>query len=150
MNTTGKFKVLSQNDPQIAQVIELDQKDFPRPWKPQEWLDLDWKHHLLMGSWFNDEMQAFALFGHVAGDDTAHLLKICVMSSKRGSGLSQEFWTHCLDRLRELGLKNIYLEVESPNQRAIAFYQKAGFQLLRRIKAYYSDGTDAETMQVTI
>lgn len=150
MNTTGNFKVIGREDPEFSQVIELDHKDFPRPWKTEEWEKLNWDHHILLGLELGSALLGFALFGQAPGDDTAHLLKICVASPKRGSGITQEFWTQCLENLRGRGLKMIYLEVESPNQRAISFYHKAGFKLLRRIKAYYSDGTDAVTMQVTI
>jgi ribosomal protein S18 acetylase RimI-like enzyme len=48
------------------------------------------------------------------------------------------------------GAKSIYLEVELPNQRAIGFYKKLGFVSLRTIKRYYSDATDALTMQMII
>ena len=150
MNTTGKLKVITPHNQEFTQVIELDQLDFPRPWKQQEWESLNWDHHVLLGLSVESRLQGYALFSQAPGDDTAHLLKICVASSKRGSGVTQEFWAQCLENLRSRGITSIYLEVESPNHRAISFYQKAGFQLLRRIKAYYSDGTDAVTMQVTI
>lgn len=150
MNTTGNIQSLTSQSLQFAQVLELDQRDFPRPWKAEDWTGMNWNHHLLYGWETGEGIQGFALFARIPGDDTAHLLKICVASQHRGTGLTQEFWKTCLDKLKVLKIKSIYLEVESPNQRAIKFYQKSGFTMLRTIKAYYSDGTDALTMQMTI
>lgn len=150
MNITGNFLILNSTSAEFTQVMELDLKDFPKPWTPQEWKDLNWNHHLLYGYQTDQGLSAFAFFARVPGDDTAHLLKICVAQAQRGSGLAQEFWKTCRDKLKLLEIKSIYLEVESPNQRAIGFYQKCGFLLLRKIKAYYSDGTDALTMHMTI
>ena len=147
MNTTGNFQALGSA---TSEVLELDRKDFPRPWSAQDWQELNWNHHLLYGWHSAQGLEAFALFARVPGDDTAHLLKICVAESLRGTGVTQEFWKTCLEKLKGLEVKSIYLEVESPNQRAIRFYQKSGFELLRKIKAYYSDGTDAQKMQMTI
>lgn len=150
MNTIGKFLQLNPSSAQFTQVLDLDLRDFPKPWKPKDWTELNWDHHLLFASVSSDETVAFALFTRISGDDTAHLLKICVSEKFRGSGLAQEFWKACVDNLKLLTVCSLYLEVESPNQRAISFYQKCGFSLLRKIKGYYSDGTDALTMEMTI
>lgn len=150
MNITGKTESLIPTSSQFAQVLELDRLDFPKPWRPEDWTDLNWNHHLLYGHKTDLEILGFALFARVPGDDTAHLLKICVASSQRGSGVTQQFWKACLDKLKALEVKSIYLEVEFSNQRAINFYQKSGFTSLRRINGYYSDGSDALTMQMTI
>lgn len=150
MNITGNFLRLNPSAAEFGQVLNLDQVDFPKPWSAQDWNQLNWDHHLLYALFSSQGLSAFALFARVPGDDTAHLLKICVAHAQRGSGLTQEFWKSCLDNLKLSEIKSIYLEVESPNHRAIGFYQKCGFQLLRKIKAYYSDGTDAMTMKMTI
>lgn len=150
MNITGKTSILNPASVGFDQVLNLDLNHFPKPWSPQDWAELNWDHHLLYAFQADQGILAFALFARVPGDDTAHLLKICVAQNLRGSGLTQEFWKACLHNLKLSKVKSIYLEVESPNQRAIGFYQKCGFTLLRKIKAYYSDGTDALTMQMTI
>jgi ribosomal-protein-alanine N-acetyltransferase len=150
MNTTGNFLILNPSSAEFTQVLELDVKDFPKPWSSADWVSLNWDHHLLYAQISDQGLAAFALFAQVPGDDTAHLLKICVDQALRGTGFTQEFWKTCRHNLKLSEIKSIYLEVESPNQRAIGFYQKCGFQLLRKIKAYYSDGTDALTMQMTI
>lgn len=150
MNTTGNFLVLNSSSADFLQILDLDVRDFPRPWSKDDWLALNWDHHVLYGFKSGNDLTAFALFGRVPGDDVAHLLKICVAQNLRGSGLTQEFWKSCTDKLKLQNVKSIYLEVESRNQRAVLFYEKCGFLLLRKIKGYYSDGTDALTMEMTI
>jgi ribosomal-protein-alanine N-acetyltransferase len=150
MNTSGKVLRLNPEHADFGRVLDLDQTQFPRPWLRQDWLDLNWDHHILLGQKPEDQLVGMALFGLVPGDETAHLLKICVESKLRGTGCSTDFWASCQESLRLQGVAAVYLEVESTNQRAIGFYQKLGFETLRTIKGYYSDGTDAMTMQMTI
>ena len=150
MNTTGKLSRLNSAHQSFSDIILLDQTHFPRPWSTKDWDNLNWNHHVLLNWEQGDITVAFALFGLVPADDVAHLLKICVEPSERGSGLAQLFWQRCVEELKVCGAKSIYLEVELPNQRAIGFYKKMGFVSLRTIKRYYSDGTDALTMQMII
>ncbi len=150
MNTTGKLGRLNSANPSFNDIILLDQTQFPRPWSTKDWEHLNWDHHVLLNWEQSGKTLGFALFGFVYGDDVAHLLKICVHSSERGSGLAQLLWQKCIQELTANGAKSIYLEVEVPNQRAIGFYKKLGFVSLRTIKRYYSDGTDALTMQMII
>jgi ribosomal protein S18 acetylase RimI-like enzyme len=149
MNTTGKLIQLSPKHLDFHQILDLDREQFPRPWSSKDWIDLNWNHHLLYGWCLNGQTVGFALFSLVTDDDVAHLLKICLRSDLRGQGISQQFWDFCLLKIRERGAKSIYLEVESHNHKAIGFYKKLNFETLRVVKSYYSDGTDAITMQIT-
>ena len=148
MNTTGKFVELSGSS-DLNDVVMMDEKYFPHPWKLSEWLELNFKHHLLY-SWQGQELEGFALFGLVPGDDTAHLFKIQVNPALQGQGISMKFWSGIVENLRLKGVKNIYLEVESSNERAIGFYKKVGFTCLRRVKSYYSNGSDGLMLQITL
>jgi ribosomal-protein-alanine N-acetyltransferase len=150
MNTTGELGRINSAHQSFSDIILLDQTQFPRPWTTKDWENLNWDNHQLFNWKQGGVTIAFALFGFVAADDAAHLLKICIHPSERGSGLSQAFWQQCQEQIRAGGANSIYLEVELPNQRAIGFYNKMGFVSLRTIKRYYSDGTDALTMQMII
>ena len=147
MNTTGKFEVHSVIP---DEVIKLDQDYFPQPWIPPEWLSLNpAQNHLF--TWKKENMLiGQALFQYLAGDNTAHLLKILVLPDLRGKGETQLFWGEITKYLRSLGLQSVYLEVEARNARAIAFYEKSDFKILRKNKAYYSNGDDALIMSMTL
>jgi ribosomal-protein-alanine N-acetyltransferase len=150
MNTTGKLIQLSPAHLNFHQILDLDREQFPRPWSAKDWTELNWNHHLLFSWWLDGKTVGFALFTLIPGDNTAHLLKICLRSDLRGQGISKQIWDNCQSEIAEQGATSIYLEVESHNHRAIGFYKKLHFETLRTIKGYYSDGADAITMQMTI
>jgi ribosomal protein S18 acetylase RimI-like enzyme len=55
-----------------------------------------------------------------------------------------------IHQLQIKGFRSVYLEVEATNFRAKSFYEKVGFNLLRRNKGYYSSGEDALIMSLTL
>ena len=146
MNTTGNLTQLSKMS-DLSDVIKMDQQFFPNPWTLDQWQELNFDRHLLF-TWKGNK--GFALFGFLPGDDVAHLYKILIRPDQQGKGESQEFWSNILPQLQLMQAKSIYLEVEATNLRAIGFYQKASFKTLRKVKSYYSDGSDALMMSLTL
>jgi len=142
MNTTGKF-ALKWITPEV---IELDQRHFSRPWTNKQWEELSQNHHTLCLWNYSECLAGFALFHFLPGDETAHLLKICLAPELRGQGDASDFWGHILLLLNSKGILQIYLEVEEANHRAQNFYSKVGFKVLRTVKSYYSDGANAQMM----
>ena len=141
---------ISGNCPEeLRSIASFDRLYFPQPWTTEQWLELNFQHHLLYIR-DNSDLEGLALFHRVAGDDTAHLLKICLRPEARGSGVALQFWVEILQDLRSKSVKSIFLEVETTNLRAIGFYRKVGFESLRLIKRFYSDGADAFTMQLML
>lgn len=131
------------------QCIEMDQEHFPDPWTNIQWRELEAQHHLLFG-WGDVSIVGFALFRCVKGDDTAHLLKICLHPKLRGSGAAASFWSAILEELRAQNQVSVYLEVEQSNTQAIRFYLKQGFKQLREIPGYYSNGSAALILQLML
>ena len=146
MNTTGKFQ-LQRLDPDV---LAMDRDYFPHPWTTDQWETLSWESHSLFTWKEGEKLVAFALFGTLSGDDAAHLYKILILPERMGDGTIGKFWGQLSDSLRDSGFLSIYLEVEASNTRAIAFYQKMGFTILRRNKGYYSSGEDALMMNVML
>lgn len=146
MNTTGEFAVEAVNQ----EVICMDQELFPNPWSDKQWLELNPDQNRIFTLRINGKLLGMALFGVVPGDDTAHLFKILVHPEQRGGTVSHFFWSNIVQNLTQSGMNSIYLEVESSNHRAIRFYEKNGFKLLRRNRAYYSSGEDALIMSMTL
>lgn len=147
MNTTGN---LLQVTTPTEEVIRLDHDFFPHPWSREQWQVIDAEQNILLEWKGNEGHLGFALFGYSPGDDVAHLYKILLHPSYQGSGQADAFWSAIVDLLREKGFGRIYLEVEAENARAISFYRKKQFQLLRRNKGYYSNGQDALIMELVL
>lgn len=134
----------------VEEVIRLDREYFYRPWNTGQWVDLDWNLHFLALWGTPDKLKGFGLFSIVPGDEAAHLLKLLVRPELQGSGEAKQFFDQTCGVLKDKGIGRIFLEVEKSNTRAIKFYEKAGFKLLRLIKNFYSDGGDALTMDVVL
>ncbi len=147
MNIIGNSKI---SDFLRNGVFQLDQDFFPRPWKEDDWRGLNPLHHKLYLLQDGSKTIGFALFSHLPDDETAHLLKICLHPSFRGLGKAKTFWPEMMKDLLSLRVKNVFLEVEEPNLRAITFYQKMGFEKIRTVKSYYSDGTNGVMMNLTL
>lgn len=146
MNTTGEITLESPGD----EVIEMDQKYFPNPWGPSQWFALNPVLNRLFTWRLQGELRGFALFGIVPHDDVAHLFKIVVSPQYRGSSTERVFWPFLTAHLITMGINSVFLEVGVGNSRAIRFYEKLGFKTLRRVRSFYSDGGDAQTMTLTL
>lgn len=150
MSTTGKLEVLDLNSPGHAQIQKWDEMFFQRPWTSKQWGELNSKHYSLLTWTHEDQAIGFALFGTLSGDEAAHLYKIFILPEYRGKKEAELFLKSASEFLESRGFVRIYLEVEMNNPRAIGFYEKFGFQRLRVIKGYYSDGVDGLTMDLTL
>lgn len=131
--------------PDFASVVALDRDHMAAAWTEQQWSALSASQRVHL--WHRPELQGFALYQLEPLDRFAHLLKIVVAPAQRGV-TSGEFWQAQLADLRGLGIDRIFLEVAVTNSAAIRFYEKCGFRLLRRVKGFYKDGTDALTMEL--
>jgi [ribosomal protein S18]-alanine N-acetyltransferase len=148
MSISGDF--LRSDFNQLGPLIELDAQAFPFPWSAQQWEELNPDHHLLFCWQDRNRANGLALFGRIGRDSVAHLLKICLEPAFQGKGGSTEFWIFVVKQLVDLEVKSIFLEVEELNHRAIGFYRKVGFRTLRLSKNFYSNGSNALIMELTL
>lgn len=76
----------------------------------------------------------------------ARILMFAVEKKYRGKGvgfyLMKDFLTFC----GRNGFVSVKLEVKTDNEQAINFYKKFGFVVTSRLRAYYSDASDAFSM----
>jgi ribosomal-protein-alanine N-acetyltransferase len=64
----------------------------------------------------------------------------------RGCGVASALMESTLRRLRLRGVSRFGLMVKVTNETARAFYQKYGFNNVRRVRRYYEDGQDGWLM----
>ncbi len=57
---------------------------------------------------------------------------IYVREPYRGTGLARELMAHAADRARAVGCPELALDVDADNPQAVAFYERLGFEPLRR------------------
>jgi [ribosomal protein S18]-alanine N-acetyltransferase len=76
--------------------------------------------------------------------DEAHLLKLAVRPELRRRGIGRALLAALAAALRDMGARELWLEVRAGNQAGRAFYRRLGFDEVGVRKRYYSDtGEDA-------
>ena len=144
-----KFKRLCDVDNNLLQkLINLDFKVMTHPWSRESWVD-SWKteSYLLILGYCNDGLCGYILGRWCPLSFVFDLDKIMVCSSYQGQGFGQAL-LDCLPEFLSKYTKNlnedfeIFLEVDSKNQKAFEFYNNNGFVLVREVKKFYSDGSD--------
>jgi ribosomal-protein-alanine N-acetyltransferase len=76
-----------------------------------------------------------------------HIISIAVLPSYRNKGVGQTLIKQALQAMStRYEARNCYLEVRSSNDNAISLYKKAGFEVEKTIRGYYSDGENAYIM----
>lgn len=69
---------------------------------------------------------------------TGHIYTVNVHPSQRGRGLGVRLMDACHARLAALGMRRVVLEVNVENPSAIRLYEKAGYELIKRLPDYYT------------
>lgn len=76
-----------------------------------------------------------------------HIITIDVHPDYRRRKLGEALMQRAEERLLQEGCQRCGLEVAVANQQAMAFYERRGYQRVRELPRYYSDGTDAWLME---
>jgi ribosomal-protein-alanine N-acetyltransferase len=119
----------------------LELEAFAEPWRATDLaLRLDHADHLVLVAGRGGEVVGYALFQRAAGE--AELQRMAVRTEARGQGLGGRLLAEGLHRLRRAGDSACFLEVRDSNLAARRLYERAGFALLGRRRAYYANGED--------
>jgi len=65
-----------------------------------------------------------------SGNDTCELQRMFLVKEARGLGIGKRLLEMCLEEARNAGYKAVYLETLSVMEFAIAFYKRAGFEII--------------------
>jgi len=89
-------------------------------------------------------------FQHLS-DETkmiSHIASICIHPDCRGCGLGGILLCYMIDYARGIGALTIELIVKTSNKHAYKLYVKHGFTIVRRLRKYYLDNSNAYLMQL--
>jgi ribosomal-protein-alanine N-acetyltransferase len=76
-----------------------------------------------------------------------HIISIAVLPEHRNKGVGQTLIRQALQAMfTHYEACSCYLEVRASNDNAIKLYKKAGFEVEKTIRGYYSDGENAYIM----
>lgn len=74
------------------------------------------------------------------------IITIDVLPKAQGTGVGDKMLTAAEEKLREAGCEYISLEVAVDNSRALRFYKKHGYSVLKTLPRYYMDSVDGLLM----
>ena len=77
-----------------------------------------------------------------------HVVSIAVMPENRQKGIGNALVEEAIAGVKLKKSDELYLEVRCSNNEAIRLYEKLGFIIKQRLKAYYRDGEDAYLMAI--
>lgn len=145
------YKDMSEVDSTCLFFIkELDTHFFPQPWTEIMWQGALDENHFIDILKIDNQVIGFAFFNLNRVDSFAHLYKILIHPEHRSRHLGSLLFSHAMDELKSMGLKDFFLEVEEFNHSAQAVYKKIGFNALHLKKHFYSDGSNALIMTMSL
>ena len=77
-----------------------------------------------------------------------HVVSIAVIDEHRRKGFGSVLVDEAVKGVKTIQGSELYLEVRCSNNDAVRLYEKLGFSIIQRLKAYYRDGEDAYVMAI--
>ncbi len=77
-----------------------------------------------------------------------HVVSVAVLPEYRQRGIGRALVEESMAGVKLKKSDELYLEVRCSNNEAIRLYEKLGFVIKQRLKAYYRDGEDAYLMSI--
>jgi ribosomal-protein-alanine N-acetyltransferase len=77
-----------------------------------------------------------------------HVVSVSVMEKYRGKGFGTVLVDEAIKGVKIRQCSELYLEVRCSNTDAVKLYEKLGFSIQQRLKAYYRDGEDSYLMAI--
>ncbi len=77
-----------------------------------------------------------------------HVVSVAVLDEHRKKGIGRALIEEAIIGIKYKRADELYLEVRCSNSDAVRLYEKIGFIVKQRLKAYYRDGEDAYLMTI--
>ena len=132
----------------LAEIVKMEADYFADKWSENSVLaHIKNKKVILLR--FGETLLGYCIFMTAA--DEGEILRIAVDKRLRGAGLGKKLLSGVLCEMKEDGIGEVFLEVRSGNESAIALYKSVGFQEIGIRKGYYRDnGEDAKLFKLEI
>ena len=116
-------------------IMRIEESAYPFPWTRGIFRDCMRAGYPM---WVQEREGAIAGYGVLSiAADEAHVLNLCTAPGNEGHGLGQRMLQALLRIARGSGAQRVYLEVRPSNPRAIALYDRSGFNEIGRRPRYY-------------
>lgn len=128
-----EFRHAGVNDIDAIMAIEL--RVYPFPWTKRIFADCLRVGYCCELVQVDNEIVGYAVMS--LGANEAHLLNICVEPEWQHQGIGRELLEHMLHIASTNEVDTVFLEVRPSNRKAVALYEKTGFNIIGTRKDYY-------------
>jgi len=128
-----KFRAMTPGD--VPAVGAMERAAYPFPWSEGIFRDCIRVGYLCRVADLEGEVVAYGIVAMGAGE--AHILNLCVRGDLRSRGVGRQMLMLLLERARDAGVTDAFLEVRPSNGLAISLYQSVGFTQVGLRKGYY-------------
>ena len=128
-----KFRAMSPSD--VPSVGAIERASYAFPWSEGIFRDCLRVGYLCRVAEIEGDVVAYGIVAMGAGE--AHILNLCVRADLRGRSVGRQMLMLLLERARQAGMTDTFLEVRPSNRLAIALYQSVGFVQVGLRKGYY-------------
>lgn len=148
-----KLRIRSARLADLPALAAIERASFPDPW-PEEFLRayLDDPHALALVAEDPQPVGFLIVRDEAAarGGRALHIHDLAVAPPCRRRGVGSALLAELVRVARCRGVARIRLEVRVTNEAARRFYEKHGFQAVRRLARYYGDGGAALQMELDL
>ena len=123
----------------VRSVVRIETEAFTSPWREDTFSNLIGQVGVesLVMTHSDGGVIGYAVLWCVL--DQGELANIALAPDHRGKGLGGLLLERAMEVAQSRGVRELYLEVRASNTRAIALYDRFGFEQVGRRRAYYDD-----------
>ena len=141
-----KISLLDIND--LEEAYEIEVSTNPSPWSFDTFKSsFEVGHHGLVCK-VEGKMLGFLIFSPIKPE--AHLLSIAVTKTQQSKGMGSLLIKSMISQCKAMGINQVFLEVRVSNEKAIAFYQKYGFEKDAIRDKYYSGDIPEDALLMSL
>jgi ribosomal-protein-alanine N-acetyltransferase len=119
----------------VERILPIEQQAYSHPWTRGNFIDSIAAGHTGWVGLLDGEVACYWVAMPVL--DEMHLLNVAVARERWGQGWGRAAMQHLLDHARQHGAAQVWLEVRVSNERAIALYERLGFEPMGLRRGYY-------------
>ncbi len=144
----GRSECVYASEEDVKDITQMEAEYFADNWSENSVL-MHIKNQKVIALKFAETLLGYCIFMIAA--DEGEILRIAVDKKLRGAGLGKKLLSAVLCEMKEDGIGEVFLEVRSGNESAIALYKSTGFEEIGIRKGYYRDnGEDAKLFKLEI
>ena len=134
-DSTTDFEFANQDD--IENIIKIMRNGYYKCWDREFFLDLIKNRNSLLYVLRKEK----SIIGFIAGkrsEENCDIIMLIIDIKNRGEGFGSLLLSNTLLVLKDMRVRNIFLEVAANNSSAISLYEKYGFKKINIRKSYYN------------